>query len=78
LNIYHQKFVTSSSRRWASLFGSGTLNTSANDDNDQGTHVAGIDAAKDNSIGTAVGWPQEPSNGQFRYWRRKALVPYQL
>jgi len=76
LNIYDQDLVRSSSARW-SLFGSGTSSTSANDDNGQGTH-AGIDAAKDNSIGTAVGWPQEPSNGQFRYWRRKALVLYQL
>jgi subtilisin family serine protease len=41
LNVYHQK-----------TFVSGT--SSANDDNGHGTHVAGIAAAKDNSIG-AVG-----------------------
>lgn len=47
LNVYNQKnFVTST---WSSLFGS----TTANDDNGHGSHVAGIAAAKDNSIGVA-------------------------
>ena len=54
LNIYHQKsFVTSSSGGWSSFFGSGKTTTStANDDNGHGTHVAGIAAAKDNSVGS--------------------------
>ncbi len=54
LNVYHQKsFETSSSGSWSSFFGSGKTTTStANDDNGHGTHVAGIAAAKDNSIGS--------------------------
>ncbi|WP_458742759.1 S8 family peptidase [Candidatus Nitrosocosmicus sp. T] len=54
LNIYHQKsFETSSSGGWSLFFGSGKTTTSpANDDNGHGTHVAGIAAAKDNSIGS--------------------------
>ena len=54
LNIYHQKsFVTSSSGGWSSFFGSGKTTTStANDDNGHGTHIAGIAAAKDNSVGS--------------------------
>ncbi|MDR4491479.1 MAG: S8 family serine peptidase [Candidatus Nitrosocosmicus sp.] len=45
LNVYHQKSFVSNS-----LFGSGS--STADDDNGHGTHVAGIAAAKDNSIGT--------------------------
>jgi subtilisin family serine protease len=41
LNVYHQK-----------TFVSGTGSSSADDDNGHGTHVAGIAAAKDNTIGT--------------------------
>ncbi len=54
LTIYHQKsFVTSPSGGWSSFFGSGkTTTSSANDDNGHGTHIAGIAAAKDNSIGS--------------------------
>jgi subtilisin family serine protease len=55
LNIYHQKsFVTSSSGGWSSFFGSGktTSTSTANDDNGHGTHIAGIAAAKDNSVGS--------------------------
>lgn len=50
LNVYHQKSFVSSNTDLSALFG--TRTTTANDDNGHGTHVAGIAAAKDNTIGS--------------------------
>ena len=50
LNVYRQKSFVSANTGAYSLFGSKT--TTANDDNGHGTHVAGIAAAKDNTIGS--------------------------
>ena len=49
LNVYHQKSFVTSNNGFYSLFG--TRSATANDDNGHGTHVAGIAAAKDNTIG---------------------------
>ena len=51
LNVYHQKSLVTTNTGFYSLFGSRT-STTANDDNGHGTHVAGITAAKDNSLGS--------------------------
>ncbi len=51
LNVYHQKSFVTANTGFNSLFGSQT-STTANDDNGHGTHVAGIAAAKDNSLGS--------------------------
>jgi subtilisin family serine protease len=51
LNVYHQKSFVTTNTGFNSLFGSQT-STTANDDNGHGTHVAGIAAAKDNSLGS--------------------------
>ncbi|MDQ2685701.1 MAG: S8 family serine peptidase, partial [Thermoproteota archaeon] len=50
LNVYHQKSFVSSTAGLYSLFGSNT--PTADDDNGHGTHVAGIAAAKDNTVGS--------------------------
>lgn len=50
LNVYHQKSFVTTNSGFYSLFGSRT--TTANDDNGHGTHVAGIAAAKDNTVGS--------------------------
>ena len=50
LNVYHQKSFVTSSSGFYSLYG--TRTSTANDDNGHGTHVAGIAAAKDNTIGS--------------------------
>lgn len=50
LNVYHQKSFVTSSTGLSAIFGART--TTANDDNGHGTHVAGIAAAKDNTIGS--------------------------
>jgi subtilisin family serine protease len=51
LNVYHQKSFVTTNTGFYSLFGSRT-STTANDDNGHGTHVAGIAAAKDNTVGS--------------------------
>lgn len=51
LNVYHQKSFVTTNTGFYSLFGSRTT-TTANDDNGHGTHVAGIAAAKDNTVGS--------------------------
>jgi subtilisin family serine protease len=51
LNMYHQKSFVTANTGFYSLFGSRT-STTANDDNGHGTHVAGIAAAKDNTVGS--------------------------
>jgi subtilisin family serine protease len=55
LNIYHQKSFVTSNSGFYPLFG--TRTTTANDDNGHGTHVAGIAAAKDNTIGSVGAVP---------------------
>ncbi|HYF98706.1 MAG TPA: S8 family peptidase [Candidatus Saccharimonadales bacterium] len=50
LNVYHQKSFVSANTGLYSLFGS--KRDIANDDNGHGTHVAGIAAAKDNTVGS--------------------------
>jgi len=50
LNVYHQKSFVTSSTGLSAIFGART--STANDDNGHGTHVAGIAAAKDNTIGS--------------------------
>lgn len=55
LNIYHQKsFVRTSNIDISLFFDTQTdiISTTANDDNGHGTHIAGIAAAMDNSVGT--------------------------
>lgn len=58
LNVYHEKSFITSNTDISALFEmklattTTTITTNANDDNGHGTHVAGIAAAKDNSIGT--------------------------
>ena len=53
LNIYHQKSFVNSNTGLSSFFGmSATTAPTADDDNGHGTHVAGIAAAKDNTIGS--------------------------
>lgn len=57
LNVYHQKSFVNSNTGLLGLFRGGTTATTAttataNDDHGHGTHVAGIAAAKDNTIGS--------------------------
>ena len=51
LNVYHQKSFVTTNTGFYSLFVSRT-STTENDDNGHGTHVAGIAAAKDNTVGS--------------------------
>jgi subtilisin len=52
LNVYHQKSFVNSNTGLSSFFGMRATAPTGDDDNGHGTHVAGIAAAKDNSMGS--------------------------